>query len=331
MQLKQIGEFKLIDIISNYTARPPASLIKGIGDDAAVVSEEAGQCLLLTTDILKESIHFNRHYTSPYLLGKKCLAVSLSDIAAMGGTPLYYLVSLSAPSSASFEFIRNLYRGMGRLAKQFNTFLIGGDTTSSRNGISITITLLGKAKKDSVIYRHGAENGDLIYVTGSVGDSSLGWLMLKKNRGSSRKNSLIRKHLAPSPRVEIGIEIARSNIATSMIDISDGLAADLRHILKQSRVGAAISLACLPLSLSYKKYCLDYSKEFYYQALCGGEDYELLFTINPKNRSKIRKLAKQTKTPVTCIGEITGVPSELLVLDSSGRELVLKKEGYKHF
>jgi len=331
VQLKQIGEFRLIDIISKQTSKSPPSVIKGIGDDAAVVKADTKQYLLITTDILKEGVHFKKDYTSPYLLGKKCISVNLSDIAAMGGSPLYYFVSLSAPSDASLEFIKKLYRGMDRQAKRFSTFLLGGDTISSQGRISISITLLGKAAKDSVIYRHGAKKGDNIYVTGCLGDSVLGLLMLKNNQKLSSKNPLIRKHLDPTPRIEEGKQIALRKIASSMIDISDGLISDLRHILTQSRVGAKIRLSCLPLSPQYKKHCPEFSKDFYHPALCGGEDYELLFTAHPKNRAKLEKLSKQLKTPVTCIGEITGNPSELVILDKNSREITLKEEGYSHF
>jgi thiamine-monophosphate kinase len=331
VQLKKVGEFGLIDAISNLTAATHPSVIKGIGDDAAVFKADTKSCFLATTDTLNEGIHFNKDYTSPYLLGKKCLSVNLSDIAAMGGTPLYYLVSISVSSYDSFEFIRSLYKGMEKQAKRFNTCILGGDTTSSRDGISITITLLGKIQRDRVVYRNGAKKGDLVFVTGTVGDSALGFLMLKNNTYSSNTNSLIMKHIDPAPRVSTGLEISRLKIATSMIDISDGLIADLRHILRQSCAGALISLPSLPLSRMYKKHCFDFSDNFYKPALCGGEDYELLFTANPQNKKKVEKLAKQEKIPITCIGEITGDPSELLILDENGRRITMEKEGFTHF
>lgn len=331
MQLKEVGEFRFIDKIAKQYARSHPSVIKGIGDDAAVVEVESNKCLLITTDILKEGLHFKQAYTSPYLLGKKCITVNLSDIAAMGGRPLYYLVAISVPPTASFAFVKALYRGMERQAVQFNTFLLGGDTSASRDGISIAITLLGKARKDRIVYRRGAKKGDLIYVSGCLGDAALGLLMLKKNQVLSNNNSLIRKHLDPFPRIEAGQMLSRLKIADSMIDLSDGLASDLRHILKQSRTGAIIRLAGLPLSARYKKHCLDFSNDFYHPAVCGGEDYELLFTTPPKNRAKVEKLAKELKTPFTCIGEITADPSQLVILDKDGRETALAKEGYTHF
>lgn len=331
MQLKKVGEFGLIDIISKQAAGPHPSVIKGIGDDAAVVKAAANQCLLITTDILKEGVHFKKNSTSPYLLGKKSISVNLSDIAAMGGSPLYYLVSISAPAGTSLEFVKKLYQGMDKQAQRFNTFLLGGDTVSSRDTISISITLLGKAPKENIVYRKGAKKGDLIYVTGFLGDAALGLLMIENYSRIPGRNPLVRKHLDPVPRIEEGKQIARLKAAGSMIDISDGLMADLRHILTQSRVGAKIRLSALPLSSQYRKHCLELSNDFYYPALCGGEDYELLFTVNPQNRKKVENLAKRITTPLTCIGEITGNPSELAVLDEKGQRVPCKEEGYKHF
>lgn len=331
MQLKQVGEFRLIDIITRQTARYHPSVIQAIGDDSAVVKMDIKECLLITTDILKEGIHFQQEYTSPYLLGKKCISINLSDIAAMGGTPLYYLVSLIVPASTPSEFVKKLYRGMNTQAKNFKISLLGGDTIASQDGISIAITLLGKAAKNHVIYRRGARKRDLVCVTGFIGDSALGLLMLEKKHFKFNRNSLIRKHLDPIPRIEEAKKISRLRIASSMIDISDGLISDLRHILSQSKVGARIQLSSLPLSRQYKKYCSDLSQEFYQPALSGGEDYELIFTMNPRNRLKLEKLFKKLSTPVTCIGEITENPEELIVLDKNGRHISIEKEGYTHF
>lgn len=331
MELKKLGEFGLIELITKQAAGTHPSIIKGISDDAAVINTDSKQCQLITTDLLQEEIHFKLEHTTPYLLGKKSLAVNLSDMAAMGASPSHYLVGLSLPSSVSVEFVKNFYRGMTRQAKQFNCYLVGGDTISSQDRILISITLLGSAEKNCVVYRYGAKKGDLIFVSGCLGDSHLGLLMLNKNKGQCTINPLVRKHLDPVPRVKEGMEISRLKIATSMIDISDGLISDLRHILKQSRAGAEIYLSRLPLSTMYKKYCPDFSKDFYLPALSGGEDYELLFTIPPEKRFRLEKMSKQTGLPVTCIGEITGNKLELLVKDKAGKQICLKNEGFNHF
>lgn len=331
MRLKKVGEFPLIDIISKQTNTSLPSIIKGIGDDAAVIAENSDSCLLVTTDILRENIHFKKTFTTPYLLGKKCLSVNLSDIAAMGGTPFCYFVSISVPPEMSLNFIKELYRGMHQRAKEFNTVLLGGDTVSSLKDIVISITLIGKTKKKSVIYRNGAKKSDLIYVTGYPGESALGLLMLKKNKDASRRHSAVKKHLDPCPRIEIGKALAEKNLANSMIDISDGLFADLGHVTRQSKKGAQIYLSQMPLSASYKRKCATFSKDIYNPVLFGGEDYELLFTSAVHNRIKIKNLSKKLGIPITCIGEITEAAKEIIVLDSSNKKMKIKYSGYRHF
>ncbi|MEI6128318.1 MAG: thiamine-phosphate kinase, partial [Pseudomonadota bacterium] len=228
-------------------------------------------------------------------------------------------------------FIKDLYRGMNKQAKLFKTVLLGGDTTSSGHGITISITMIGKAAAGSVVYRGGAKKGDHVYVTGTIGDSALGLLMLGSKKVLSPDKHLMKRHLDPVPRSDAGKSIARLKLAHSMIDISDGLIADLRHILTESRAGATIRLSSLPLSASYKKHCLDFSNDFYHPALCGGEDYELLFTVPTKNIPKVERLEKQLDLPMTCIGEITGKESGLVILDDERKKILLKKEGYAHF
>jgi len=331
VRLKKVGEFPLIDIISKQTAASHPSVIKGIGDDAAVIAEGRDKCLLVTTDILREEIHFKRSFTTPFLLGKKSLSVNLSDIAAMGGTPFCYFVSLSVPENLSLNFVKELYRGMHRQAKEFNTVLLGGDTVSSLKDIVISITLIGKAKKESVVYRNRAKKGDLIYVTGYPGESALGLLMLKKDPNSFKRKAAVKKHLDPSPRITIGKALAEKKLANSMIDISDGLIADLEHITRQSKKGAHIYLSQIPLSNSYKKECLDFSKDMYNPALFGGEDYELLFTSEAKNKTKIENLSKRSGIPITCIGKITDPSEEIAILGNSNKKIKKGGIGFRHF
>ena len=184
MQIKKLGEFGLIEKIARSAAVSDPQVVKAIGDDAAVVSLDRTACLLVTTDILKEGIHFKKEFSSPFVLGKKCLSVNLSDIAAMGGTPQYYFVSIAIPPDTQYGFIRDLYRGMNAQARRFGVQLLGGDTTASQDSLVISITLLGRAAKRHVLYRHGASPGDLIFVTGTLGDSALGLMLLEKGLGS---------------------------------------------------------------------------------------------------------------------------------------------------
>lgn len=306
-------------------------MLRAIGDDAAVVSAGTRKCLLATVDVLNESVHFSLDGTTGYLLGRKSLAVNISDIAAMGARPLYYLVGLSLPKHVSLDFVRELYRGMQAQAKRFNVALVGGDTVAARGGLSIAVTLIGRAEKRRIVYRSGARPGDQIYVSGTLGDSALGLALLQQGSPVSSRNQLIRRHLDPEPRVALGQALAHGRLATSMIDISDGLAADLGHILEQSRVGAELLLDHLPLSRSYRQQCAGLSDDYYAPAVCGGEDYELLFTAAPRRRAAVEASALKAGVAVTCIGTIIGDKERLSIIDGQGKEYKLRKKGFSHF
>ena len=331
MELKKIGEFGLINRIARLAPNAPADIIRGIGDDAAVIALDKTRRLLFTTDTLIESIHFETSCTAPYLLGKKSLAVNLSDIAAMGGTPHSFVVSLSIPPGVTYEFIKKFYAGIYAQAKKFNVSLVGGDTTASPDKLVITISLLGTARAGEVIYRHGARTGDAIYVTGFLGDSSLGLSLLMKKKAGSAVNCLVKRHLDPVPRVAEARAIARRKVASSMIDVSDGLLADLRHILDESGAGARLRLDRVPLSPRYRRTLQRGSADYYDAALCGGEDYELLFTVPPEKEKNITALRRMFSVPLTRIGEVTEKKGELEIFDESGREVSYKREGYTHF
>ena len=330
MQIKKLGEFGLIENIARIAAVSDPQVVKAIGDDAAVVSLDRTACLLVTTDMLKEGIHFKKEFSSPYVLGKKSLSVNLSDIAAMGGAPLYYFVSIAIPPDTDYRFIKELYRGMNAQARRFGAHLLGGDTTASQDSLVISITLLGKAAKSHVLYRHGARPGDLIFVTGTLGDSALGLMLLEKGLGSLR-DGLVKRHIDPQPRIEAGHALACSRMASSMMDISDGLLGDMQHIMKQSGVGARISLDRLPLSAAYRRQCPQLSRDFYVPALCGGEDYELLFTVPQRNEKRVQALAEKLNVSMTCIGQITGKRPGLVVTDQHGKRVRPLPTGYRHF
>jgi thiamine-monophosphate kinase len=331
VELKKLGEFGLIDRIARLAPVAPSDITMGIGDDAAVIAIDRTRRLLFTTDTLVESIHFETSFTPPYLLGKKSLAVNISDIAAMGGTPHSFVICLSIPPGITYEFIKKFYAGIYVQAKKFNVSLVGGDTTSSPDKLVISISLLGTAHANEVIYRRGACNGDAIYVTGFLGDSALGLSLLMKKKAGSSVNYLVNRHLDPVPRMAEGRAIARRKVASSMIDVSDGLLADLRHILDESGVGARLRLDQVPLSPSYCKALQRGSADYYTAALCGGEDYELLFTVPPEKEKNIAALRKTSGVPLTRIGEVTGKRGELKILDASGREVSYKREGFTHF
>jgi thiamine-monophosphate kinase len=327
--LREIGEFGLINQIRRWMTPSDPALLQGIGDDVAVI-EMRGKVLLVTTDILIEGIHFDRAWIDPYRLGKKALMVNLSDIAAMGGVPKYFLISLGLPKNLSLSFISLFYRGLKEGTKRFQVDLIGGDTSLSQK-IVINICLLGEGKRGELLFRRGVKVGNDLFVSGTVGNAALGLKILQKEGFMGRPKGLIEKHLSPSPRIELGQALARHRLATAMIDVSDGLLIDTTHLLEESGVGARIWEDRIPLSRSYRKWIHSYSKDFYQVALTGGEDYELLFTASPEKKEKISTLALSSKIPITWIGEILPQKEGFHIIRRDGKEYSPGRLGFEHF
>ncbi len=333
MDIKDIGELKLIQRIADNYRSSLSSIVTGIGDDAAALRISENNILLTTCDLLLEDVHFNLNFTDSYQLGRKSLAVNLSDIAAMGGTPLFFLVSLALPPHLPIEFIDDLYRGMTDLADEFDTKLVGGDTNTSPDKLMINITLLGEANPDHLLKRSGAQVGDSIFATGTLGDAALGFFILELDKNMNRSyshNTLTYRHLSPYPRIKEGIRIAENRLASAMIDISDGLLIDLRRILTLSKLGATIYIPQLPLSKEFKQYQgkLKHNKIDF--ALKGGEDYELLFT-SPQNKEKeLLKLGQTLGVPINKIGEVNS-SEELVILDQNHKSYPIDDQGYDHF
>lgn len=344
MELSKLGEFGLIHKIKQLSSRKTPGMVLGIGDDAAVLTIPSHALLLATTDMLIEGVHFDLAMTDFYSLGWKSAAANLSDIAAMGGRPRFCLTSIGIPPHIAVEQITEFYRGFDALLSKHKTMLAGGDTCSSLHDLNISVTLLGEVEQKRVVTRGNAKVGDRLFVTGTLGDSAAGLeilnnrtrtLRMKRKRsghGSETSNvpsmfaSLIEKHLRPIPRVDWGREISHAGCATAMIDVSDGLSSDLSHICEQSSVGALIHAGKIPFSPSLlgaknflKRPPLDY-------ALSGGEDYELLFTVQPAKIKKLRAL----KIPVTEIGEITRA-RKLYIVNGMSNKKQLKPTGYNHF
>ena len=344
MEIKELGELGLIKRLAGQFTPGHPRVVKGIGDDASVTIQDDSQYLLCTTDTLVEDIHFSLQYTPSYNLGRKAVSISLSDIAAMGGTPKFLFTSIILPPATSTDFINLLYKGIKEMALEFDVALIGGNTSSSPDKIIINTTILGEVPKDQVVFRKGASVGNMIYVTGRLGDSGLGLTMLKESqkskvkslplqavsRGQNLKNKAILKHIDPLPRVLEGRELAKKKLATSMIDISDGLISDLRHIAEESGIGANIWLKKLPISAGLKKW-LKGHPQYIKLALSGGEDYELLFTVPKGNAAKIEALSMKLGIPMTHIGEIVPKRCGITVLDEKGDIFHLADEGFEHF
>ncbi len=329
MNLREIGEFGLINRIRKSTSTTHPALVKGIGDDVAVV-ESAEKSWLVTTDLLIEGIHFERSWMDPFHLGRKALFVNLSDIAAVGGTPKYFLISLGLPRNLPLPFITSFYRGLKDGAKRFGVDLIGGDTSLSKK-IIINICLLGEGKKGSLLFRSGAKVGDDLFVSGTLGDAALGLKILQKKGLRGSPKGLVNKHVSPSPRIHLGQAIAKHRWATAMIDVSDGLLIDTNHLLEESGVGALVWEDRIPLSTLYQQWVHAYSKNLYQFALRGGEDYELLFTAPPEMRRRISRLALSLKIPITQIGEILPKKEGLHIIRKDGRRYSPSRLGFEHF
>jgi thiamine-monophosphate kinase len=330
MKVSSLGEFGLIAAIRRMTVRRPSSVSIGIGDDAAVLRIAPSSVLLVTTDMLLESVHFDLSYTDYFSLGWKSAAVNLSDIAAMGGNPRFCLTSLGIPSSISVEQIKEFYRGFNAVLKPHHVVLVGGDTCSSRKGFVVNVVVLGESDKKRIVTRSGAKPGDRIFVTGTLGDAASGLELLQTRRRNGRQRPwekmLIENHLRPEPRVEWGMIISGSGCAHAMIDISDGLSSDLKHICDESGVGACIYNEKLPLSRSLRLAAAELEKHTFQYALSGGEDYELLLTASRKCSDKLQTLG----IPLTEIGEITKT-RKMSFVDGRGRKRMLVPGGYDHF
>jgi thiamine-monophosphate kinase len=329
MDLREIGEFGLINRIRKWITSSDPALIQGIGDDVAVI-ETGAKVLLVTTDILIEGIHFDRSWIDPYHLGRKALAVNLSDIASMGGIPKYFLISMGLPKKLPLSFVSSFYLGLKKEAKRFRAELIGGDTSLSQK-IVINICLLGEERKRDLLFRKGARVGDDLFVSGTLGDAALGLKILQKKRKIKGADGLIKKHLSPCPRVELGQAIAKHHWATAMIDVSDGLLIDTSHLLQESGVGAQVWEDRVPLSRSYWKWIQSFSRDPFQLALSGGEDYELLFTAPSEIRDRISSLARSLKIPITRIGEILPKRKGLHIIRKDGKDYSPSHLGFEHF
>jgi thiamine-monophosphate kinase len=326
MKLRELGEFGLIERIAGRVVRGSGVRI-GIGDDAAAVEPSPGYITLVTSDMLVEGIHFDLTLCDPYTLGKKSLAVNLSDIAAMGGMPRYFLLALALPENLSVEFLDGFITGLLEMAAEFDVALVGGDTCSSRGGLVISVTAMGEQLPDRVIRRRGAQPGDIIFVTGTLGDSALGLRLLKNGE---RTGPLVMKHLDPQPRVREGLALAEAGIPNAMIDVSDGLLADLGHILDLSGVGARVELAHIPLSESFLAQRPPLAEDPYLLPLAGGEDYELLFTVPPAKKEAAGALLAGLGTRGAVIGEVTASKG-LKVVAADGSDYQAAASGYNHF
>lgn len=332
-KLSDIGEFGFIKRISKDMVLREAGVILGIGDDASVFEPRADRVMVLTTDMLVEGVHFDLEYTSFTLLGRKTLAVNLSDIAAMGAEPQDAYVCIAVPERITLEDLDALYEGLRGMALEHSVNILGGDTTRSPGPLVMSVALTGSAFEGQVVLRSGARPGDLIYVTGCLGEAPAGLDMLRQKRSWPRHEGeeLLRAHLDPRPHVAEGIFLAREGFATSMIDLSDGLASDLRHICERSGVGAVIHEESLPVSRSLRQYADQFCLDLLPMILGGGEDYCLLLTVPPERGGELEgSFQRLFGRAIWRIGEIVS-RGELLMLTSTGELRPLPKAGWDSF
>ena len=307
---------------SRGRSRSSSAILKGIGDDCAVLRLVAGQDCLVTTDFTLEGIHFRRDWHPAESVGHRCLARGLSDIAAMGGEPIAAFLSLALPRDLPQAWVGHFAHGLISLAKRYGARLAGGDTAQSRNGILADIIVVGSVPKGKAVLRSGASPDDRIYVSGELGGSAAAVVQMQARPKGKLNPRDHRRHFYPEPRIELGRILRETGIATAMIDTSDGLSTDLAHICEESGIGAEIRAALIPrarVGKPAREVDLDL-------ALHGGEDYELLFTARPGKRIP-KRIAGVAITP---IGQIVR-GRRIFVENENGVAVELEPRGWEHF
>jgi len=310
------------------------ALLCGIGDDCAVVRKTDEQVLLYTMDTLIESVHFDLRWHPPELLGKKAVSVNVSDIAAMGGNPRYLLFSLGLPPNFDDEWALNLSTGVARACEQYDCLLIGGDTVSSPAGITLTLTVVGEARAEQVLYRHGARAGDSIYVSGPLGLAAAGLALCKGKMGREEEfKQLYEAHLDPRARVVLGKLLARSGLVNSMMDLSDGLATDLAHICERSGLGARILREQLPCDPVLEKAAVLLGRDSIDWMISGGEDYELLFTVPMGATERLQEVVANSGHVLYPVGKMFREKGIHLVTEEAGKRTTIAVDyrGFDHF
>jgi len=330
--VSQIGEDALVRLFGGRrrgtVGNPLGTVVIGPGDDAAVVRPPRNARLLLTTDLLAEGVHFRRSWARPADVGWKLAAVNASDIAAMGGRPLWALLALALPPDLDSTFTIALDRGLRAAARSFGFALVGGDTCASAAGIFLSLTLAGAAGP-RLLTRAGARPGDGLFVTGHLGASTLGLAALERHGGAPLPVALrrcARRHLHPEPCLAFGAALSRTGLASAAIDVSDGLSRDLRRLCDASRVGAEVLADRLPLLPATVRAARLLGREPLAAALHGGEEYELLFTAKPRDADRLAALGSR----VTAIGRILPRREGVSVIGKAGRAPLLPQT-WEHF
>lgn len=332
--LSELGEFGLIDRLTSGIVLKHKNVIKGVGDDAAVI-DTGKKCMVVTSDLLMEGIHFNLIYTPLKHLGYKAVVVNLSDICAMNAEPRQIIVSIGLSNKFSVEAVEELYSGIHLACEKYNVDLVGGDTSSSVTGLTLSITAIGEAEKEDIVYRSGAKPNDLVCVSGDLGAAYMGLQLLEREKELFSKDSgiqpdldgkeyILERQLKPEARVDITELLRKNNVRpTAMIDISDGLSSEILHICKNSGYGCRIYQDKIPVDSATALMAEEFNIEPLICALHGGEDYELLFTVPLADYNKVAGLKE-----IHIIGNISGEKENALLVTSQGQEVMITAQGW---
>lgn len=333
-ELSSLGEFGLIKHISQFIQVNNNSTVKGIGDDAAVIDFK-NKLTVVTTDMLVEGVHFDMMYVPLKHLGYKSVVVNLSDIVAMNAVPRQITVAVALSNRFSVEAVEELYAGMLAACKKYKVDLVGGDTTTSQSGLVISITAIGEAKAEELIYRNGAKDGDLLCVSGDLGAAYIGLQLLEREKKIFLENPnvqpdldgndyILQRQLKPEARKDILVLLQKLEVKpTAMIDISDGLASEVLHLCTQSEVGCNLYEDKIPIDPSAYNMAREFNLDPTVCALSGGEDYELLFTIDQSDYPKIK-----ANPDITVIGHMTAKKDGTNLITKSGTSLPLTAQGW---
>ena len=335
--LSELGEFALIDKLVKNVKIYNDSTMKAVGDDAAVIDHKDEQTLV-SVDILCEGVHFDMTYCPLKHLGYKAAVVNFSDIYAMNGTPTQIVVGLGISSKYSVEAIEEIYRGIRLACDRYHVDLVGGDTTASKSGLFISVTVIGKAKKEDIVYRNGAKPNDLLCVSGNLGAAYTGLLILEREKAAFMADPnmqpefagydyILERQLKPEARRDIVEKLKEIKVKpTSMIDISDGLASEVLHLCKESKVGCMVYEDRIPMNQKTIQTAKDFNIVPSIAALNGGEDYELLFTIAQSDYEKVKDM-----DDVRIIGYMTADEGQSDLLTPDNHQIPIEAQGFKHF
>ena len=337
-EIGELGEFGLIDRLTKGLGTMHPSTVFGVGDDAAVLACEGNEVLIVTTDMMCEGTHFDLMYTPLKHLGYKAVISNLSDVYAMNAHPKQITVSLALSNRFSVEAVEEIYAGIYTACRNYNIDLVGGDTTASPKGLTISITAIGRGKKDRITYRHKARVGDLICITGNVGAAYLGLQLLEREKQVYLSNPdvqpdledqqyVIGRQLKPEARQDMITLFEKEDLVpTAMIDVSDGVASEIFHICERSKVGAVIEESGVPIHPDAQMMALQFNMDPISCALSGGEDYELIFTIDPKDLEKVKYMPD-----IYIMGEIVKSSEGIKLHSKAGKIHDLKAQGWRHF